>query len=113
VLGDSRDAFLIAAMVVVAVTVVLAGLFREYEPGQTPYGRRTLAALRERSPQPRRALAGTGPVAARLGLAVALYGAGVLWTADAGLAAGRLKVPPGTPSPSPEAAGGYEEVVSG
>ena len=111
-LGDSRDAFPIAAMVVVAVTVVLAGLFREYESGQTPYGRRTLAALRERSPQPRRALAGTGPVAARLGLAVALYGAGVLWTADAGLAAG-LKVPPGTPSPSPEAAGGYEEVVSG
>jgi uncharacterized protein (TIGR04222 family) len=45
-------------------------------------------------------------------LAVALYGAGVLWTADAGLAAG-LKVPPGTPTPGPEAGGGYEEVVSG
>jgi uncharacterized protein (TIGR04222 family) len=66
--------FLVALLV---VTVVVAARFLLRVPDATELGRRTLKRLRAEQPRPS---AGASP--AELRMATALFGAGVLWTAD-------------------------------
>jgi uncharacterized protein (TIGR04222 family) len=71
--------FLVALL---AVTVVVAVVLCLRVPRITELGRRTLRRLRAET---RRPAAGASP--AELGMATALFGAGVLWAADAETAA--------------------------
>jgi uncharacterized protein (TIGR04222 family) len=66
--------FLVA---LVAATVVVAVVLAVRVPQATELGRRTLERLRAANPRPT-----TGASPAELGMATALFGAGVLWAAD-------------------------------
>jgi len=95
--------FLLLLMV---ATVVLAAEMGLRVPRLTRRGKRALELLRSETPAPEVATVGVGGLApAQLGLAMALFGAGVLWTADADLATA-LKVPRETGSANPSTAGG-------
>jgi hypothetical protein len=86
-------------------TVVAAGTLALRWPHVTRLGRRALELLRLRTPRPEAATVGSGGLApAELGLAVALFGAGVLWTADADMATA-LRVPRETGVPTSTAGG--------
>src|SRR4029453_3811012 len=72
----------------------------------TQLGKRALELLRSQTPAPEAATVGVGGLApAQLGLAMALFGAGVLWSADTDMATA-LMVPRETGSPNYSTAGG-------
>jgi uncharacterized protein (TIGR04222 family) len=72
---DGRPVGFLVALV--AATVVVAVVLAVRVPQATELGRRTLERLRAANPRP---TVGASP--AELGMATALFGAGVLWTAD-------------------------------
>jgi uncharacterized protein (TIGR04222 family) len=93
-------------LLLMGATVVLAAEMGLRVPRLTRLGKRALELLRSETPAPEVATVGVGGLApAQLGLAMALFGAGVLWTADADLATA-LKVPRETGSANPSTAGG-------
>jgi uncharacterized protein (TIGR04222 family) len=72
---DGRPVGFLVALV--AATVVVAVVLAARVPQATELGRRTLERLRATNPRP---TVGASP--AELGMAMALFGAGVLWAAD-------------------------------
>ena len=93
-------------LLLIGATVVLAVVMGRRVPRVTGLGKWALELLRLRMPTPDAATVGAGRLApAQLGLAVALFGAGVLWSTDADLATA-LKVPRETGSANPSTAGG-------
>jgi uncharacterized protein (TIGR04222 family) len=93
-------------LLLMGATVVLAAERGLRVPRVTEQGKRALELLRSETPAPEPATVGVGGLApAQLGLAVALFGAGVLWTTNADLAMA-LMVPRETGSANPSTAGG-------
>jgi uncharacterized protein (TIGR04222 family) len=93
-------------LLLMGATVVLAAERGLRVPRVTQLGKRALELLRAQTPAPEPATVGVGGLApAHLGLAVALFGAGVLWSTDADLATA-LMVPRESGSASYSTAGG-------
>jgi hypothetical protein len=67
--------------VLLVATVVTAAVLSLRVPNATGRGRRTLEQLRAANPRPR-----LGASPAELSMGMALFGAGVLWTADSDMA---------------------------